>query len=74
VAGAPRQAGARLGERLTCTGMMPFVRFELHSPRRAAVGLALLLFAIVFALEASGSAGVVALVIALVGLVLVVLA
>jgi len=50
------------------------VRFELRSPKLAVVGLALLLFAIVFALEASGSAGGVALIIALVGLVLVVLA
>ncbi len=40
----------------------------------AVVGLALLLFAIVFGLEACGPAGGVALVIALVGLVLVILA
>jgi len=50
------------------------VRFELRSPKLAVVGLALLLFAIVFGLEANGPAGGVALVIALVGLVLVILA
>jgi len=50
------------------------VRFELRSPKLAVVGLALLLFAIVVGLEASGPAGGVALVIALVGLVLVILA
>jgi hypothetical protein len=48
------------------------MRFELRSPKLAAVGLALMLFAIVFAQEASGSAGGVALVIAVVGLLLVV--
>jgi len=50
------------------------MRFELRSPKLGVVGLGLMLFAIVFAQEASGSVGGVALVIAVVGLLLVFLA
>jgi len=44
---------------------------QLRSPKLAVVGLGLILFAIVFTLDASGSAGVVALDIAVLGLALI---
>lgn len=50
------------------------MRFQLRSPKLAVAGLALLLFAIVFAQEASGSVGGLALPIALVGVVLALMA
>jgi hypothetical protein len=43
----------------------------LRSPKLAASGIALLLFGIILALESSGSAGVIALALGLIGLLLV---
>jgi hypothetical protein len=47
---------------------------SLRSPKSAVVGIALLLFSILLGMESSGSAGAVALIIGLVGLLLVLVA